>query len=78
MGQVSDSGGGPPYLPVQVSRPSPEEQVRFIAKIERILSEGSFVATYKYALLVALVELARTASPGSGDHWAEPPNYNKS
>lgn len=58
MGQVSDSGGGPPYLPVQVSRPSPEEQVRFIANIERILSEGSFVATYKYALLVALVELA--------------------
>ena len=58
MGKVRDSGGGPPYLPTGTARPSPEEQVRFIANIERILSEGSFVATYKYALLVALVELA--------------------
>ena len=58
MGTVRDSGGGPPYLPTGTARPSPEEQVRFIANIERILSEGSFVATYKYALLVALVELA--------------------
>ena len=55
VGKVSDSGGGPPYLP---TRPTPADQVRFIANIERILSEGSFVATYKYALLVALVELA--------------------
>ena len=58
MGTVRDSGGGPPYLPTGTARPSPEEQVRFIANIERILSEGSFVATYKYALLVALVELS--------------------
>ena len=41
-----------------MSRPSPEDQIRFIANIERILSEGSFVATYKYALLIALAELA--------------------
>ena len=58
MGKVSDSGTPPPYLSAQTSRPSPEDQIRFIANIERILSEGSFVATYKYALLVALVELA--------------------
>ena len=58
MGKVRDSGIPPPYLPAQTSRPSPEDQIRFIANIERILSEGSFVATYKYALLVALVELA--------------------
>ena len=58
MGKVRDSGTPPPYLPARLSRPSPEDQVRFIANIERILSEGSFVATYKYALLVALVELA--------------------
>ena len=58
MGKVRDSGTPPPYLPARTSRPSPEDQVRFIANIERILSEGSFVATYKYALLVALVELA--------------------
>jgi len=58
VGKVRDSGTPPPYLPARTSRPPPEEQVRFIANIERILSEGSFVATYKYALLVALVELA--------------------
>lgn len=58
VGEVRDSGIPPPYLPTRTSRPSPEDQVRFIANIERILSEGSFVATYKYALLVALVELA--------------------
>ncbi len=55
MTGVRDSGTGPPYRP---TRPSPAEQVRFIANIERILAEGSFVATYKYALLVSLVELA--------------------
>jgi hypothetical protein len=58
VGKVGDSGAPPPYLPGLASRPPPEDQVRFIANIERILSEGSFVATYKYALLVALVELA--------------------
>lgn len=58
MGKVRDSGTPPPYLPAGTSRPPPEDQVRFISNIERILSEGSFVATYKYALLVALVELA--------------------
>jgi hypothetical protein len=58
VGRIRDSGTPPPYLPAQTSRPSPEDQIRFIANIERILSEGSFVATYKYALLVALVELA--------------------
>lgn len=58
MDEIRDSGTPPPYLPGVTARPSPEEQVRFIANIERILSEGSFVATYKYALLIALVELA--------------------
>ena len=68
MGKVRDSGIPPPYLPARTSRPSPEDQVRFIANIERILSEGSFVATYKYALLVALVELYwRQAAPYEAD-----------
>jgi hypothetical protein len=58
VGKVSDSGTLPPYLPTDTSRPSPADQIRFIANVERILAEGSFVATYKYALLVALVELA--------------------
>ncbi len=59
-GEVRDLGSQPPYAAELrfAARPTPEEQVRFIANIERILSEGSFVATYKYALLVALVDLA--------------------
>src|SRR5208283_4640526 len=38
--------------------PSPAEQVEFLGNIERVLSEGQFVATYKYALLVAIADLA--------------------
>jgi hypothetical protein len=41
-----------------ISGPSAEEQVAFLGKIERLLSEGQFVATYKYALLVAIADLA--------------------
>ena len=72
MGKVRDSGTPPPYLPAQTSRPSPEDQIRFIANIERILSEGSFVATYKYALLVALVELAIERGDDSNRELALP------
>lgn len=38
--------------------PEPEEQVQFLFKLQRLLTEGSFVATYKHALLLALAELA--------------------
>ena len=72
MGKVRDSGTPPPYLSAQTSRPSPEDQIRFIANIERILSEGSFVATYKYALLVALVELAIERGDDSNRQLALP------
>jgi hypothetical protein len=72
VGKVRDSGTPPPYLPAQTSRPSPEDQIRFIANIERILSEGSFVATYKYALLVALVELAIERGDDSNRELALP------
>lgn len=38
--------------------PTPAEQVAFLGNIERLLSEGQFVATYKHALLVAIANLA--------------------
>ncbi|MDE2305285.1 MAG: HNH endonuclease [Gammaproteobacteria bacterium] len=38
--------------------PSAAAQVAFLGKIERLLGEGQFVATYKYALLIALADLA--------------------
>lgn len=30
---------------------SPEAQVEFLGNLQRILNEGPFVATYKYALI---------------------------
>ena len=38
--------------------PSPEQQVDFLRKVQRLLSEGIFVASYKFALLRALADLA--------------------
>jgi hypothetical protein len=38
--------------------PTAEEQVAFLGKVERVLSEGQYVATYKYALLLAIADLA--------------------
>jgi len=38
--------------------PTAEEQIAFLGKIERLLSEGQFVATYKFALLLAIADLA--------------------
>lgn len=38
--------------------PTAAEQVAFLGQIERLLSEGQFVATYKYALLVSIADLA--------------------
>jgi len=38
--------------------PTAADQVAFLGQIERLLSEGQFVATYKYALLVAIADLS--------------------
>src|SRR4051794_33553407 len=38
--------------------PSAEEQVQFLLRIQRLLGEGLFTATYKYALLMALSDLS--------------------
>jgi hypothetical protein len=37
--------------------PSPERQIKFLTNLQRLLSEGLFVATYKYALLMALADI---------------------
>ena len=46
--------------------PTPAERLAFLVNLERLLSEGSFVATYKYALLIALAELAVERADDSG------------
>jgi hypothetical protein len=54
-------GGSFPQRPATGERmegPTPEFQVEFLAKVQRLLSEGSFVASYKFALLLSLADLA--------------------
>ena len=46
--------------------PSPSEQVAFLRRLQRILDEGSFTATYKYALLHAIADLCVTVGDDSG------------
>ena len=46
--------------------PDAEAQTVFLQKIQRIFSEGEFAATYKYALLLTLAELAVEAGDDSG------------
>ena len=48
------------------SIPSPEEQVQFLRNIQRLLAEGLFVASYKFALVHALADLAVVKGDGSG------------
>jgi 5-methylcytosine-specific restriction endonuclease McrA len=50
-----------------MSRPSAEDQLKFITDIQRILDEGSFVATYKFALLMSLADYAVEFGDDSGD-----------
>ncbi len=41
-----------------MSGPTDRFQVEFLAYIQRVFSEGSFVATYKFALMLALADLS--------------------
>ena len=41
-----------------MSQPSPEQEVEFLVNMQRLLTEGQFVATYKFALLLALADIA--------------------
>ena len=46
--------------------PSARDQLDFIQKLRRLLDEGSFVATYKFALLHAMADLCVTQGQDSG------------
>ena len=52
--------------------PDPKYQIDILANVQRILTEGQFTATYKYALLLASADLAVNATtvgmvdPGPG------------
>ncbi len=46
--------------------PTPEEQVRFLENFQTLLNEGQFTASYKFALLVALADIAVETGDDSG------------
>jgi 5-methylcytosine-specific restriction endonuclease McrA len=46
--------------------PTPEQQVQFLRNIQRLLAEGLFVASYKFALIHALADLAVLKGDDSG------------
>ena len=39
-------------------QPTADEQIQFLVKLQRLLDEGQFVASYKFALLLALADLS--------------------
>ena len=47
--------------------PSPEEQVHFLMSLQRLLDEGSFTSTYKYALLIAIADICVEMGNDTGD-----------
>src|SRR5689334_22898335 len=52
--------------------PTADQQVAFLANLQRLLAEGSFVATYKHALLLALADLSVELGDDSGAPLALP------
>ena len=46
--------------------PTPEEQVLFLRNIQRLLMEGQFTASYKFALLHAIADLCVLKADDSG------------
>ena len=48
-------------------KPSAEQQLQFLQHLQRLFDEGDFVATYKYALLMSLAELAVESGGGDGE-----------
>jgi len=47
--------------------PTAEQQINFLQKIQRLLEEGKFTSTYKFALLLSLVDLAVEKGDDTGE-----------
>jgi 5-methylcytosine-specific restriction endonuclease McrA len=48
-------------------KPTAEQQLQFLQHLQRLFEEGDFVATYKYALLMSLAELAVESGVDEGE-----------
>ena len=51
----------------RLPRPSADEQLSFLSKVQRLFNEGDFTATYKCALLISLADLAVEVGRNDGD-----------
>ena len=49
-----------------MSKPTPRFQLQFLKNIQRLLAEGRFTASYKYALLLSLADVAVERGDDSG------------
>ena len=49
------------------TEPSPQDQIQFLVNVQRLLNEGLFVASYKFALLLSLADLSVEKADSSGD-----------
>ena len=52
--------------------PSSDSQLVFLAKLQRIVTESDFTATYKFALLIALADLAVELGVDDGEELTVP------
>ena len=50
-----------------MSPPDPTAQVEFLTKLQQLLAEGQFTASYKFALLLALADLSVELGDDSGE-----------
>lgn len=56
--KITTANGGALMPPGSLSVPTADKQLLFLRNIQRLLTEGQFVSSYKYALLHALTDLA--------------------
>jgi len=66
MGRPDEGGVLEPGPTVSRSVPTPEDQVQFLRNIQRLLAEGRFVASYKFALVHAIADLAVVKGDDTG------------
>jgi len=57
LGEATAFATRPEARPV-TDPPTHEAQLAFLAKLQRLFAEGDFTATYKFALMISLVDLA--------------------
>ncbi|TKC98174.1 HNH endonuclease [Polyangium fumosum] len=53
-------------MPSRMPAPCSDEQVKFLLQLQTLLAQGGFVATYKFALLLALADISVEKGDDSG------------